>query len=136
MPLNRTPLTGNQIVAMANVSLQRNYTLSGSVLTPITHIVNDLNVLGLPSLLYWVRLNSPAANISFVPLFAVQNTTTGGTTAADWLPFTNGSILVPGNIFVFPIRAAVANAAAQITIPVNLGVPISIDVDVVITAGG
>ncbi len=29
MPLNRTPLTGNQIVAMANVSLQRNYKLTG-----------------------------------------------------------------------------------------------------------
>ena len=136
MPLNRTPLTGNQLVAMANVSLQRSHALSGSVLTPITHVVNELNVLGLPSLMYWVRLNSAVANIVFAPLFGVQNTTVANATQADWLPFTNGVVLVPGNVFTFSIRAAVANAAAQLIIPQGLIIPLTINIDVVITAGG
>jgi hypothetical protein len=135
MPLNRTPLTGNQIVAMANVSLQRNYTLTGQVGVDTSFTLNELNVLGLPSLMYWVRLNSGVNNIVFTPLFAVQNTTTGGLTAPDWLPFTNGAVLVPGNIFVFTIRASAANAAAQFSIPGGIA-PISINVDVVISAGG
>lgn len=135
MPLNRTPLTGNQIVAMANVSLQRTYTLAGAAGAATTYQVNSLNVLGLPSLMYWVRLNSPVGNIAFTPLFSVQNTTTGGVTAPNWLPFTNGALLVPGNIFVFTIRASVAEAAAQFTLPGG-GAPFTASLDVVITAGG
>lgn len=138
MPLNRTPLTGNQIVAMANVSLQRNYTLTGQ-LAPIGdtsfQIINELNVLGLPSLTYWVRLNTGAINIVFTPMFSVQNTSLGGTTVPNWLPFTNGAILVPGNVFTFFVRSAVANAAVEFAIPAT-NPATSINVDVVITAGG
>jgi len=137
MPLNRTPLTGNQIVAMANVSLQRNYTLTGApALGEDTFtIVNELNVLGLPSLTYWIRLNSNVPNIVFTPLFAVQNTTSGGVTVPNWLPFTNGAVLVPGNVFTFIVRSAVANAAVEFAIPGSLPAT-TINVDVVITAGG
>jgi hypothetical protein len=137
MPLNRTPLTGNQIVAMANVSLQRNYTMVGpGIFGETSYIVNnEINVLGLPSLTYWVRLNSNVPNIVFTPLFAVQNTTSGGVTVPNWLPFTNGAVLVPGNVFTFIVRSAVANAAVEFAIPGS--VPAStINVDVVITAGG
>ena len=136
MPLNRTPLTGNQIVAMANVSLQQTYTLTGAA-GATTFQVNFLNVLGLPSLMYWVRLNSPVGNIAFTPLFSVQNTTTAALTAPNWLPFTNGALLVPGNIFVFTIRASVSQAAAQFIIPGSGGgAPFTASLDVVITAGG
>lgn len=137
MPLNRTPLTGNQIVAMANVSLQRNYTLQGSPLigNNTFAIVNELNVLGLPSLTYWVRLNSNNPGIIFTPLFSVQNTTSGGLTAPNWLPFTNGAVLVPGNVFTFIVRSAVANAAVEFTIP-GANPAQTVNVDVVITAGG
>jgi hypothetical protein len=136
MPLNRTPLTGNQIVAMANVSLERSYTLTGLQLFDSTSIVNELNVLGLPSLLYWIRLNSAVPNVIFTPLFAVQNTTQAGVTVPNWNPLTNGALLVPGNIFTFTIRAAMANAAVQITIPLSFPLPpFLISVDVVITAG-
>ena len=137
MPLNRTPLTGNQIVAMANVSLQRNYTLTGAGVVGTTNYVinNEINVLGLPSLTYWVRLNSNVPNIVFTPMFAVQNTSAGGLTVPNWLPFTNGAILVPGNVFTFFVRSAVANAAVEFAIPGS--VPAStINVDVVISAGG
>ena len=138
MPLNRTPLTGNQIVAMANVSLQQTYTLTGVAgVGATTFEVNFLNVLGLPSLMYWVRLNSPVGNIAFTPLFSVQNTTTAALTAPNWLPFTNGALLVPGNIFVFTIRASVSQAAAQFIIPgAGGGAPSTASLDVVITAGG
>ena len=137
MPLNRTPLTGNQIVAMANVSLQQTYTLTGAAVGATTFQVNFLNVLGLPSLMYWVRLNSPVGNIAFTPLFSVQNTTTAALTAPNWLPFTNGALLVPGNIFVFTIRASVSQAAAQFIIPgAGGGAPPTASLDVVITAGG
>lgn len=135
MPLNRTPLTGNQIVAMANVSLQRNYNLTGTSIVAAEPIVNDLNVLGLPSLMYWVRLNTAINGITFTPMFAVQNTTSGGVTVPNWLPFNNGALLVPGNVFVFSIRAAVANAAAQFNIGPSVP-PTTINVDVVISAGG
>jgi len=135
MPLTRTPLTGNQIVAMANVSLQRSYTIQVPGPVPQTSIVNEINVLGLPSLMYWIRLNTAVGNVLFTPLFAVQNTNVGTVVAPNWLPFSNGVILVPGNIFVFTIRAAVANAAAEFIIP-NVPPGGSISVDVVITAGG
>ena len=131
MPLVRTPLTGSQIVAMANVSLQRSYTLTAG-LAQDTFTRNELSVLGLPSLMYWVRLNTPVNGVIFTPMFAVQNITTGGLAGPNWLPFTNGALLVPGNIFVFTIRAAVAQAAADITVPALQ----SVDVDIVITAGG
>jgi hypothetical protein len=140
MPLNRTPLTGNQIVAMANVSLQRNYTLTGDdsndpTAQTVYSIVNEINVLGLPSLTYWVRLNSAVGGIVFTPMFSVQNTTVGGVTVPNWLPFTNGAVLVPGNVFTFFVRSAVANAAVEFTIgPTNPAT--TINVDVVITAGG
>lgn len=120
---------------MANVSLQRNYTLTGNALAITAPIVNELNVLGLPSLMYWVRLNSAVANIIFTPMFSVQNTTAAGQTVPNWLEFSNGALLVPGNIFVFTIRASVANAAAQFTIPAGAP-PLTFNVDVVITAGG
>ena len=139
MPLNRTPLTGNQIVAMANVSLQRNYTLTGDTAGPVAQtrypIVNEINVLGLPSLTYWVRLNSPVGGIVFTPMFSVQNTTVGGVTVPNWLPFTNGAVLVPGNVFTFFVRSAVANAAVEFAIAPSAPAT-SINVDVVITAGG
>jgi hypothetical protein len=135
MPLTRTPLTGNQIVAMANVSLQRTYTIQVPGPVPQTSIVNEINVLGLPSLMYWIRLNSAVGNVLFTPLFAVQNTNVGTVVSPNWLPFTNGVVLVPGNIFVFTIRAAVANAAAEFIIP-NVPPGNNISVDVVITAGG
>ena len=134
MPLNRTPLTGNQIVAMANVSLERTYTLTGLALVDSTFVVNELNVLGLPSLLYWVRLNSGVPNVIFTPLFAVQNTSLAGSTVPNWNPLTNGALLVPGNIFTFSIRASMANAAVQFYIPLSAP-PSVISVDVVITAG-
>ena len=134
MPLNRTPLTGNQIVAMANVSLERTYTLTGLALVDSTFVVNELNVLGLPSLLYWVRLNSGVPNVIFTPLFAVQNTSLAGATVPNWNPLTNGALLVPGNIFTFSIRASMANAAVQFYIPLSAP-PSVISVDVVITAG-
>lgn len=135
MPLTRTPLTGNQIVAMANVSLQRSYTIQVPGPVPQTSIVNEINVLGLPSLMYWIRLNSAVGNVVFTPLFAVQNTNVGTVISPSWLPFTNGAVLVPGNIFVFTVRASVANAAAEFIIP-NVPPGNSISVDVVITAGG
>jgi hypothetical protein len=137
MPLNRTPLTGNQIVAMANVSLQRNYTLQGAAVPGQNTfvVVNELNVLGLPSLTYWVRLNSNNPGVVFTPLFSVQNTTSGGQTVPNWFPFTNGAVLVPGNVFTFTIRSAVANAAVEFTIPGAISAQ-TVNVDVVITAGG
>jgi hypothetical protein len=122
---------------MANVSLQRNYTLVGQpgIGAFSFLIVNELNVLGLPSLTYWVRLNSAVPGIIFTPMFSVQNTTTGGVTTPNWLPFDNGSVLVPGNVFTFIVRSSVANAAVEFSIPG--AVPAStINVDVVITAGG
>ena len=117
---------------MANVSLQRSYSITNSAGVATSFTRNELSVLGLPSLMYWVRLNTPVNGIIFTPLFAVQNLTSGGATAPNWLPFNNGAVLVPGNVFVFTIRAAVAQAAAEFTIPSGT----TIDVDVVITAGG
>ena len=64
MPLVRTPLTGNQIVAMGSVSLQRNYTLTSSA--GVTSFdVNEIPVGGLPSLMYWVRLNTALGGVVF-----------------------------------------------------------------------
>ena len=131
MPLNRVPLAGNQIVAMANVSLElkETFTAGGA---DTTFIFNELNVLGLPSLLYWISLASPVPNVNWTPLFAVTNTTVGGVTTPNWHDFNNGFILVPGNVTTFSVRAAVALAGMRITVPANNAVSII----TVITAGG
>ena len=131
MPLNRVPLAGNQIVAMANVSLELKETFTAGGADP-TFIFNELNVLGLPSLLYWISLASPVPNVNWTPLFAVTNTTVGGVTTPNWHDFNNGFILVPGNVTTFSVRAAVALAGMRITVPANNAVSII----TVITAGG
>ena len=122
MPLDRVPLTGSDALAMANVSLDRKYTLASDPLGTVTYIENELNVLGLPSLMYWVRVQAGApGGIVFTPLFAITNTTTGGVTAPLWKAFTNGIVLVPGNVTVFTIRASVAVAGMSFTFPPGAG---------------
>jgi hypothetical protein len=132
MPLNRVPLTGNQIVAMANVSREEktSFTSTG------TFDYSELNVLGLPSLLYWVRLDSPVANVRFYPLFAVTNITTAGVPVPNWAPFNNGTILVPGNHTVFTIRAAVSTIGIRIVLDPPLAPLLPISVTTILTAGG
>lgn len=133
MPLARVPLTGSQDVAMANVSLEKKLTLDNTAgIAPALFFVNELNVQGLPSLLYWVRLDSAAVGIVWNPLFAVTNTTAGGVTVPNWHNFANGIILVPGNITTFNIRAAVGLVGMSLSVPPAT----SIDVTTVMTAGG
>jgi hypothetical protein len=134
MPLARVPLTGSFDVAMANVSLERKLTITNPGPNAASFILPDfeLNVQGLPSLFFWVRLDSPVANILWNPLFAVSNATTGGVTVPSWVPFTNGFVLVPGNVTTFAIRAAVGTVGVAFDVPSLT----SIDVTVVITAGG
>lgn len=133
MPLNRTPLTGGQTIAAANVTLRRQYNITVGA-GNVSQIVNDIAVLGLPRLMYWVRLNTSFAGCQAIPLFAVDNTTIAGAVQPVWLPFTNGNLLVPGNVFVFTISAAVANAAVEITVPGGL-LGTVLNFEVVITAG-
>lgn len=133
MPLARVPLTGSQDVAMANVSLERSYMLTAPIGPPTTTFVrNELNVQGLPSLLFWVRLNAPVAGVLWTPLFSVTNATSGGVTVPNWFLFNNGFILVPGNVTTFSIRAAVGIIGMQFVIPAGN----TISVDTVTTAGG
>jgi hypothetical protein len=130
MPLNRVPLTGNQIVAMANVSRQEKTSFNAVG----TYDYSELNSLGLPSLMYWVRLDTAVANIRFYPLFAVSNITTPTGPAPNWASFNNGTILVPGTITVFTIRAAVSVMGIRIVI--DPGVPVPVSVTSILTAGG
>lgn len=134
MPLARVPLTGTFDVAMATVSLERQIDITNPGPNAARIILNDfeLNVQGLPSLFFWVRLNTPIANILWNPLFAVSNVTTGGVTAPNWYEFTNGFILVPGNVTTFAIRAAVGTLGMAFDVPPGA----TISVTTVTTAGG
>ena len=132
MPLNRVPLTGNQIVAMANVSREEKTSFTGVGTFDFT----ELNCLGLPSLMYWVRLDTAVANVRFYPLFAVSNLTAGTTVVPNWAAFNNGTILVPGNVLVFTIRAAVAVMGIRIVIDPPLAPVLPISVTTIVTAGG
>lgn len=133
MPLARVPLTGSQDVAMANVSLQRSYTLTAPAgPTATTFIRGELNVQGLPSLLYWVNLITPLAGVVWTPMFAITNTTVAGVTTPNWIPFNNGVILVPGNVTTFSIRAAVGIMGMRFEIPPGNTVTIG----TAMTAGG
>lgn len=135
MPLARVPLTGSQDVAMANVSLQRTYTFDNSGSGVGTNfLIDELNVQGLPSLLFWVTLSAstPVPGVLWNPLFSVVNTTAGGVTVPDWQPFTNGFILVPANVTTFAIRAAVGLIGARISVPAGQ----IVSVGTVLTAGG
>ena len=132
MPLNRIPLTGNQIVAMANVSreLKTTFTSVG------TFDYSELNVLGLPSLMFHTRLVTPVANVRVYPLFAVANVTTGTAPTPNWAQFDNGTILVPGSVSVFTIRAAVSIIGIRIVIDGALAPFLPISVATILTAGG
>jgi hypothetical protein len=133
MPLARVPLTGSLDVAMANVSLENKVTFDNSAgIAPVTFTFNELQVTGLPSLMYWVRLDTPVANVVWNPMFAITNVTTGGITAPNWHPFTNGFVLVPGNVTTFFVRAAVGTAGMTIGVPAGT----SVTVTTVISAGG
>lgn len=132
MPLNRVPLTGNQIVAMANVSRAEKTTFTSTG----TFEYSQLNALGLPSLLYWVRLDTGAPNVRLYPLFAVDNVTVAGAPVPNWASFNNGSILVAGNVSVFTIRAAVSVIGIRIVIDGALAPFLPITVTSILTAGG
>ena len=134
MPLARVPLTGTFDVAMANVSLERKIDITNPDANAARFILPDfeLNVQGLPSLFFWVRLDTPIPNILWNPLFAVSNSTTGGVTVPSWITFTNGFVLVPGNVTTFAIRAAVGTVGVAFDVPAGA----TISVTVVITAGG
>lgn len=132
MPLNRVPLTGNQIVAMANVSRAEKTTFTSTG----TFEYSQLNALGLPSLLYWVRLDTAVANVRFYPLFSVDNVTVGGVPVPNWATFNNGTILVPNNVSVFTIRAAVSVIGIRIVIDPPLAPLLPITVTSILTAGG
>lgn len=134
MPLARVPLTGTFDVAMANVSLERKIDITNPDPNAARFILPDfeLNVQGLPSLFFWVRLNTPIPNILWNPLFAVNNTTASGVTVPSLVTFTNGFVLVPGNVTTFAIRAAVGTVGVAFDIPPGA----TISVTVVITAGG
>ena len=133
MPIDTVTLTGNQIVAMANVSRADKYTFTANPATTALFEFNELAVVGLPSLMYWIRLDDPVAGVIFRPVFSVENITAGTAPVPAWAPFTNGSILVPTNVTVFTIRAAVSMMAAQITLPPGVG---SVNFSVILTAGG
>lgn len=132
MPLNRVPLTGNQIVAMANVSRSEKTTFTSVG----TFEYSQLNALGLPSLLYWVRLDTAVANVRFYPMFSVDNVTVGGAPVPNWATFNNGTILVPSNVSVFTIRAAVSVIGIRIVIDPPLAPLLPISVTSILTAGG
>jgi hypothetical protein len=118
---------------MANVSLENKVTLDNSLgANPVTYTFNELQVQGLPSLMYWIRLDSAVANVVWNPLFAVTNTTTGGVTAPNWHTFTNGFVLVPGNVTTFFVRAAVGSAGMSVAVPAGAVVTVT----TVISAGG
>ena len=133
MPLNRVPLSGNQIVAMANVSRQLKTDIAaGAGPADTTLDFSELNCLGLPSLMYWIQLQTAAVNVRWTPLFAVANATVAGQPVPNWQQFTNGAILVPGNVTVFTIRAAVALMGIRVVAPPGTAITVS----TVVTAGG
>ena len=137
MPLDRVPLTGSDALAMANVSLDRKYVFASSPVLPTSYYTDELAVLGLPSLMYWIRVQAGApGGIVMFPLFSVTNTTTGGVTAPLWKPFNNGIVLVPGNVTVFTIRASVAVAGMLISIPFTPAGATNCIFETAITAAG
>jgi len=127
MPLNRIPLTGNEIVAMANVSRTNKYSFTAPVGVGTQFEFSELNVVGLPSLMYWLRLDSPVAGVVFWPLFSVDNLTDPVTNnpVPNWHEFTNGAILVPGNITVFTIRASVSVIGVRVQVPAGQTITIT-----------
>ena len=133
MPLARVPLTGTFDVAMANVSLENKTTFDNSASGVVTSFTfNELNVQGLPSLMYWIRLDSAVPGVTWNPFFSITNITTGGVTVPNFHAFTNGFVLVPGNTTTFFVRAAVGVAGMGIGVPPNQIVTVT----TVITAGG
>jgi hypothetical protein len=103
---------------MANVSLDRKYQFTNSAIDTTQVFTDELAVLGLPSLMYWVTVQAGApGGIVMFPLFSVTNTTTGGVTAPLWKQFNNGIVLVPGNVTVFTIRASVSVIGMRFDIP-------------------
>ena len=72
MPLARVPLTGTFDVAMANVSLENKTTFDNSASGVTTSFTfNELNVQGLPSLMYWIRLDSAVPGVTWNPFFSI-----------------------------------------------------------------
>lgn len=119
MPLNRIPLTGNEIVAMANVSRTEKFSFTSPPGVITMFDFSELNVVGLPSLMYWIRLSTPLAGVVFWPLFSNSNVTDPASNlpAPNWFQFNNGSILVPGNVTVFTIRASVSIMGVRVQLP-------------------
>jgi|LauGreDrversion4_2_1035121.scaffolds.fasta_scaffold134862_2 hypothetical protein len=134
MPIDRVNLSGHTSISMGSVVLQRKYTLTGSTTAATSTTINEINVIGLPSLMYWIQLTTAVPNVVWTPMFSVQNITSGGASAPNWLAFNNGIVVAPSAVSTFTIRAAVALAAIRVTIP-SATPASSVEVTVVITGG-
>ena len=65
---------------------------------------DELAVLGLPSLGYWVTFTAGAGPVAVVPQFAIREITGGVAPIREYLSFQNGTPLILGTPILFPFH--------------------------------
>jgi hypothetical protein len=123
VPIVRLPVAGSELVASASSFIRRRITVPNQ--TTVTVTETQLQCNNLPTAFFWARQEAGIGGVSFVPTFAVDNTTSGGAVVPSWLPLS-----APQALFLFqPVFVTQRIVATMITIQINnpTGQPATVD---------
>jgi hypothetical protein len=113
VPIVRIPVAGNELVASASVFRRRVVTVPNQ--TTLTIEAAAIQCNNLPNAFFWIRQDTGVGGLSFVPLFAVDNTSAGGNVVPNWLPLS-----APQALFLLqPTFVNQRIVATMLTIQVN-----------------
>lgn len=130
MPVVRTMGAGSTDTASGELTLRQTLSV---LLPPATGVSNELAVLGLPNLGFWVTMTAGNAGaVTVTPQFAIREVTGGAAPIREYLNFQNATVLILNQptlfSFRFPasfIRLSVANGGViGATLDIALGASI------------
>ena len=94
---------GSTDIASGELTLRQTIIVAAGA--PLTVAFSDeLAVLGLPSLGYWVTFTAGAGPVAVFPQFAIREITGGVAPIREYLFFQNATPLILGTPILFPFR--------------------------------
>jgi hypothetical protein len=129
MPVVRVPTAGSEIIASATVTQRRRFTLAGGAQLLTSNMALQVN--NLPNVfIYVLQTAGGVPGLTVTPLFAVDNTVTGGAVAPYWLELAPAQAIFPAVPQFFNFRV-IAN---MITCSVSNTAGVDITFDCVVAA--
>jgi hypothetical protein len=123
VPINRPSSAGFTQEAAAQATLRRTFNLT----TDAKFYTDELPVVGLPRLVFWLYQVTLAAPAVVEPQFSVRMVT-GATPVPEWLPLVPTYLLTPGT----PVRVDFAMPCRAIRIAITRSPGVNTQIELVI----